>query len=133
SGQPAAAIVSCSERATHSVTYPAPARMRARGVICGAPASPLPPPATSTWPEVNLVQPGARLGRYPRTAAVSSPTGAAIGAPRGMPMSATCTSPACCLPGTIQRPGLAAWKVTVAAARTAAPATTPVEACTPLG
>jgi len=48
-------------------------------------------------------------------------------------MSATCTSPACCLPGAIHRPGLAAWKVTVALARTAAPATSPVEACTPLG
>src|SRR5436190_5701904 len=107
--------------------------MQARAVIWGAPASPREPPATSTWPEVNLVQPGARLGRRPRAAAVSSPIGAATGAPRGMPMSATCTSPACCLPGAIQRPGLAAWKVTVAAARTAAPATTPVEACTPLG
>src|SRR5436190_6792618 len=107
--------------------------MQARAVIWGAPASPREPPATSTWPEVNLCQPGARLGRRPRAAAVSSPIGAATGAPRGMPMSATCTSPACCLPGAIHRPGLAAWKVTVAAARTAAPATTPVEACTPLG
>ena len=48
-------------------------------------------------------------------------------------MSMTSTSPACALPGSIHRPGLAAWNVAVAAARTAAPATSPVEASTPLG
>ncbi len=36
-------------------------------------------------------------------------------------MSIVCTSPACALPGWIHSPGLAAWKVTVSAARTAAP------------
>ena len=36
-------------------------------------------------------------------------------------MSITRTSPACALPGAIQSPGLAAWKVAVAPARTAAP------------
>ncbi len=48
-------------------------------------------------------------------------------------MSSVCTSPACALPGRIHNPGLAAWKVTVTDARTAAPRTTPVEASTPLG
>jgi hypothetical protein len=50
-----------------------------------------------------------------------------------MPMSITWTSPACALPGWIHRPGLAAWNVAVATARTAGPATSPVEASTPLG
>jgi hypothetical protein len=50
-----------------------------------------------------------------------------------MPMSITWTAPACALPGEIQSPGLARWKVAVAAARTAAPGTSPVEASTPLG
>ena len=48
-------------------------------------------------------------------------------------MSIVSTSPACALPGAIHKPGLPAWKVTVAAARTAAPDATPVEASTPLG
>ena len=48
-------------------------------------------------------------------------------------MSTVSTAPACALPGLIHRPGLAAWKVTVAAARTARPRTTPVDAATPLG
>ena len=48
-------------------------------------------------------------------------------------MSITVTSPECALPGEIHSPGLAAWKVTVASARTAAPAISPVEASTPLG
>ena len=55
------------------------------------------------------------------------------GAPGGMPMSITCTSPAWALPGCTHRPGLAAWKVAVAAARTASPSTSPVEPLTPLG
>ena len=48
-------------------------------------------------------------------------------------MSTVSTAPAWALPGLIHRPGLAAWKVTVPRARTAAPATTPLEASTPLG
>ena len=48
-------------------------------------------------------------------------------------MSITRTSPACALPGRIQRPGLAAWNVAVATATTAGPATSPVDASTPLG
>ena len=63
----------------------------------------------------------------------SSPTEASPGAPRGMPMSSVCTSPAWALPGRIHSPGLAAWKVTVSEAHTAAPRTTPVDASTPLG
>ena len=44
----------------------------------------------------------------------------ASGRPRGMPMSATSTVPAWALPGLIHSPGLAAWKVTVTLACTAA-------------
>ena len=39
---------------------------------------------------------------------------ASTGAPVGIPMSSTRTSPACSLPGAIHSPGLAAWKVAVA-------------------
>ncbi len=42
-------------------------------------------------------------------------------------------SPERLLPGEIHRPGLAAWNVAVAFARTAAPSDSPVEASTPLG
>ncbi len=48
-------------------------------------------------------------------------------------MSIASTSPACCLPGAIHRPGLAAWKVTVEMAFTARPPTSPLDASTPLG
>ena len=49
-------------------------------------------------------------------------------------MSTTRTSPACCLPGSIHSPGLAAWNVAVATgAHRRRPATSPVEASTPLG
>ena len=48
-------------------------------------------------------------------------------------MSTTTTSPACALPGWTHSPILAAWNVAVAAARTAAPATSPVDASTPEG
>ena len=48
-------------------------------------------------------------------------------------MSITLTSPACPLPGAIHNPGLAAWNVAVAPARTASPAISPVEPSTPLG
>ena len=62
-----------------------------------------------------------------------SPICASVGAPAGIPMSTTVTSPAWALPGAIQSPGLPAWKVAVAAAVTATPATSPVELSTPLG
>ncbi len=47
-------------------------------------------------------------------------------------MSTTIRSPAACLPGAIQWPGLAAANVTVAVAATDTPAASPVEASTPL-
>ena len=48
-------------------------------------------------------------------------------------MSATWTSPAWKRPGATTSPTLRPWNVTVAAAATAAPATSPVEASTPEG
>ncbi len=48
-------------------------------------------------------------------------------------MSATRTSPAFSLPGKIQCPSLAAWKLTVTSAPTAAPSAAPLEASTPDG
>ena len=48
-------------------------------------------------------------------------------------MSATRTTPARKRPGATSSPTLRPWKVTVASARTAAPATSPVEASTPDG
>ena len=48
-------------------------------------------------------------------------------------MSTVSISPAWLLPGLIHSPGLGAWKVTVAVARTAEPETVPAEASTPLG
>src|SRR5437588_8171086 len=49
------------------------------------------------------------------------------------PMSATCTLPAWKRPGATMRPTLRPWKVTVVSARTATPATSPVDASTPEG
>ncbi len=74
-----------------------------------------------------------RRGMRPRTPGPISPATGSTGAPAGMPMSTTRTSPACSLPGLIHSPGLAAANVAVATARTAAPATSPVDASTPLG
>ena len=48
-------------------------------------------------------------------------------------MSATTTRPAWKRPGATASPTLAPWNVTVTSARTAAPATSPVEASTPEG
>ena len=87
----------------------------------------------TTLPELNLVEPGPRRGTSRRTAGVISPASASPGAPAGIPMSITLTAPACAFPGAIQSPGLATWKVAVATARIAAPATSPVPASTPLG
>ncbi len=107
--------------------------MAACAAIRGAPVSPREPPATTTWPEANLVESPARRGSSPATADLIRPILAAIGAPRGMPMSIARTSPAWRLPGMIHSPGLLAWKVTVTSACTASPETTPVDASTPLG
>ncbi len=49
------------------------------------------------------------------------------------PMSETTTSPAWKSPGAAARPTLRPWNVTVSDARTASPATSPVEASTPEG
>ena len=99
----------------------------------GAPVSPRDPPATSTCPLENFVPAGVRRGSSSSTSGAIRPIALSAGAPRGMPMSLTTTSPACALPGRIHRPGLAAWNVTVTAAYTASPDTAPVDASTPLG
>ena len=87
----------------------------------------------TTLPELNLVESGPRRGTSRSTEGVISPASASPGAPAGIPMSITRTAPACVFPGAIQSPGMAAWNVAVATARTAAPATSPVPASTPLG
>ena len=107
--------------------------MAASAVIAGAPESPRAPPMTTTTPEVNLVDADPRRGSSASTAGRMRPTAGSPGAPGGIPISITLTRPAWSLPGAIHRPGLAWWKVAVTCARTAAPATSPVEASTPLG
>ena len=87
----------------------------------------------NTLPEENFVEPEVRRGISNSTPPPIRPISASPGAPWGMPMSTVSTMPACSLPGEIQSPGLAWWKVAVASARTAAPSTSPVEALTPLG
>ena len=118
---------------TNAVTYPAPARIAASAARQGAPVRPSEPPHTRTVPDANFVPSTARRGMRASASGPIRPTRASTGAPSGIPMSTTRTSPACALPGLIHRPGLEAWKVTVTSARTAAPATSPFEAFTPLG
>src|SRR4029450_3946591 len=96
-----------------------------------APVSPREPPPITTWPEVNLVDPAARCGASSSTPGAIRPPFASVGAPSGMPIAATRSSPVCSLPGGIQWPSLGAWKVTVASAATAFPSTSPVDALTP--
>ena len=96
-----------------------------------APVSPREPPTTSTSPESNLVEFGRRPGAVARTPSPITPPAGAPGAPGGMPISATRSSPVCDLPGAIQCPSFAAWKLTVMSASTAAPSATPLEASTP--
>ncbi len=88
------------------------------------------PPAIVTCPELNLVE------RWPRDGASSSTAGAivpaaATGAPDGIPIATTRSSPLCHLPGATRCPSLAAWKLTVRSASTATPAISPLEASTP--
>ncbi len=116
-----------------AVTYPAPARIADSEDMHGAPVSPSDPPQTSTLPAANFVDSVPRLGISPVTRSSINPIRGSPGAPGGMPMSTTRTSPAWALPGAIHRPGLAAWNVPVARARAAPPATSPVDASTPLG
>ena len=59
------------------------------------------------------------------------PATGAPGAPAGIPIGATRSSPVCHFPGAIRWPSLAAWKLTVQSASTAAPATSPLDASTP--
>ena len=99
----------------------------------GAPVSPREPPATSTWPEENLVEAAPRRGSRRRTAGAIRPMSASSGPPRGdadvehldlARMSLARMDPQAGL-GRVERDGRRA--------RTAAPATTPVEASTPEG
>src|SRR5262245_9115954 len=101
--------------------------------IVGAPVRPDEPPITNTLPELNLVDSDVRRGIAPSTPDPIRPISGSAGAPAGIPISITSTAPACALPGWIHRPGLARWNVAVATARTAGPATSPVDASTPDG
>jgi hypothetical protein len=74
-----------------------------------------------------------RRGICASTASSMSATSGSPGAPSGIPISITRSSPACSLPGFTYSPGFAAANVAVARARTASPSTSPVEAFTPLG
>ena len=98
-----------------------------------APVSPREPPTTSTWPELNLVELGSAPRREledarGRSAPPAGSAGRAVGDPDlGAPAARRCAP----CPGAIQWPSLAAWKLTVTSASTAAPSTSPVEASTP--
>ena len=98
----------------------------------GAPVSPREPPTTSTCPELNLVESSGPLcGGSSSTRPAIRPAPASTGAPAGIPISATRSSPVCHLPGAIQWPSFAEWKLTVVVAPTPTPSTSPVEAFTP--
>ena len=116
---------------TATVAYPAPARIAASEAMHTAPVSPREPPITSTSPDVNFVEPASRRGASARTSSPMSPPATGAGAAAGMPIGATRRRPVRPFPGSIQWPSFAAWKVTVAVARTAAPAASPVAASTP--
>ena len=109
---------------------PAPARSAASEVSDGAPVRPREPPTTSTAPAEYLLSRSVRRGTTARIPAVARRS--RVGTP-ARPMSATTTSPAWKRPGATACPTFGAWKVTVSAASTAAPATLPVEASTPEG
>ena len=68
--------------------------MAAIAAIVGAPVSPEDPPITNTLPELNLVDSAVRRGISASTPAPIRPMSASVGAPSGMPMSITSTSPA---------------------------------------
>ena len=78
-----------------------------------------------------MVERGPRRGASSSTAASIVPAAGSPGAPSGIPIGATRSSPVCHLPGATRWPTLAAWKLTVKSASTAAPATSPLEASTP--
>src|SRR5215467_393489 len=87
------------------------------------------PPTTSTWPAEYLLSCGERRGIWARISGVTSRCSVSAAS---RPMSATATSPALKRPGATARPTLGPCIVTVTSARTAAPATSPVDAFTPL-
>src|SRR5215210_7098636 len=74
-----------------------------------------------------------RAGTRRNTRREIRPTRAGSGAPRGMPMSITRTSPTRHAPGATYRPIFGAWFVVVTSARIAGPSTSPVAAFTPDG
>ena len=78
-----------------------------------------------------MVERAPRRGARSSTAASIVPATGCPGAPSGIPIGATRSSPVCHLPGATRWPTLAAWKLTVRSASTAAPATSPLEASTP--
>ncbi len=101
--------------------------------MVGAPVRPSEPPAITTTPEANFDPSRPRWGTSSSTRSEIRPAPSPLGAPRGMPISTTTTSPAWVEPGLTRRPTLAPWKVPVAVARTASASTSPVEALTPDG
>ena len=76
-----------ARRARTRSRSPRPRACSPRAAIRGAPVSPREPPATSTCPQANFVEPrpGAAAAQHGRGSI--SPTSACAGAPRGMPMS----------------------------------------------
>ena len=60
-----------------------------------------------------MVELGSRRGARARTSSPISPAAGRSAASAGMPIAATRSSPVCALPGAIQWPSLAAWKLTV--------------------
>ncbi len=81
--------------------------MLACAAIRGAPVSPREPPATSTWPEANLVESPARRGSSSSTAALDQPDlGLASARPAGCRCRSCCTSPAWRLAGHDPQPRL---------------------------
>ena len=96
-----------------------------------APVRPREPPAIVTFPELNLVEAAPRGGARSRKAGSISRAAGSTGAPSGMPIGATRSSPVWALPGATRWPTFAAWKETVVEASIAIPSTSPLEASTP--
>ena len=95
----AASKIGSRSAGTATVAYPAPARIAAVEDIRTAPVRPREPPAIVTWPELNLVDCAPRRGARSRTAGSITPAAAGSGAPGGMPIGATSSSPVAHLPG----------------------------------
>src|SRR4028119_1044484 len=97
-------------------------------VIAREPATTITAPAEYLWAG-SFVR-GTRPLRASRSAHDSEGPASASG---GVPGSTATVSPACSRPGEITHPTFAAWAQTVRSARTASPATSPVEPPTPEG